>query len=60
MLSLIIAGFIAHQTVTVDNQDYPVCSVEDCSDQPGQIGVWFDRSGNPWLSQGEYSIRVVP
>lgn len=46
-------------TVTVDGVDYPVCDVEDCSDQPGQIGVWFDRTGAAWLSTGETSQRVT-
>ena len=48
------------RTVTVDGRDYPVCAVEDCSDQPGQVGVWFDRSGAAWLSLGEYSVPVQP
>lgn len=47
-------------TVTVDGRDYPVCAVEDCSDQPGQVGVWFDPdTGNAWLSVGERSYPVV-
>ncbi|CAM9601767.1 unnamed protein product [Phaeothamnion confervicola] len=44
---------------TVDGVDYPVCSQEDCSDQPGQIGVWFNREGAAWLSLGERSIPVT-
>lgn len=37
----------------------PVCEVEDCSDQPYQLGVWFDPDTNtPWLSLGERSIRI--
>lgn len=47
------------EVTTVDGVDYPVCHEEDCSDQPGQIGVWFDRSGQGWLSLGERSFRVV-
>lgn len=46
------------QTVTVDGRDYPVCEQEDCSDQPGQVGVWFN-DGRAWLSLGEYSIEVT-
>ncbi|QFG04563.1 hypothetical protein SEA_JEEVES_88 [Mycobacterium phage Jeeves] len=47
------------QVMTVDGVDYPVCSVEDCSDQPGQIGIWIDQdTGNQWLSQGETSYRI--
>lgn len=47
-------------TLTVDGTDYPVCAVEDCSDQPGQIGVWIDPdTGNHWLSIGEQSYQVV-
>ena len=38
----------------------PTCSVEDCSDQPGQIGLWLDRdTGNWWFSTGETSALVV-
>lgn len=49
----------ASRTVTVDGTDYPVCSEEDCSDQPGQVGVWFSpNDGKAWLSQGEASILV--
>ncbi|AMO44046.1 hypothetical protein BJD46_gp78 [Mycobacterium phage Bactobuster] len=45
---------------TVDGQDYPVCTEEDCSDQPGQIGLWLDKdTGNWWLSLGEQSYLVV-
>ncbi|QXO13363.1 hypothetical protein SEA_TROOPER_86 [Mycobacterium phage Trooper] len=44
---------------TVDGIDYPVCSEEDCSDQPGQIGIWIDPdTGNQWLSIGETSYRI--
>ncbi|QFG08664.1 hypothetical protein PBI_VANISOA_85 [Mycobacterium phage Vanisoa] len=41
------------QTVTVDGSDFPVCEFEDCSDQPGQIGVWINAEGQHWLSLGE-------
>ncbi|QGJ90982.1 hypothetical protein SEA_BIANCATRI92_84 [Mycobacterium phage BiancaTri92] len=45
---------------TVDGRDYPVCVEEDCSDQPGQIGLWEDKdTGNWWLSLGETSYLVV-
>jgi hypothetical protein len=48
------------RTVTVDGTDYPVCAQEDCSDVPGQLGVWFDPdTGNAWLSLGEYSVPVT-
>ena len=47
------------EAVTVDGVDYPVCVVEDCSDQAGQIGVWFNSEGRAWLSLGEKSISVV-
>ncbi|ASW31425.1 hypothetical protein SEA_LOKK_81 [Mycobacterium phage Lokk] len=44
---------------TVDGIDYPVCAVEDCSDQPGQIGIWIDPdTGNQWLSHGETSQLI--
>lgn len=45
---------------TVDGRDYPVCAEEDCSDQPGQVGLWEDKdTGNWWLSLGETSYLVV-
>lgn len=45
-------------TQTVD-VTVPVCAEEDCSDQPHQLGVWFDPDTNtPWLSLGETSIRL--
>ncbi|ATN88438.1 hypothetical protein SEA_DALMATIAN_86 [Mycobacterium phage Dalmatian] len=44
---------------TVDGVDYPVCAEEDCSDQPGQIGIWVDPdTGNQWLSVGETSYPI--
>lgn len=46
--------------LTVDGHDYPVCAVEDCSDQPGQVGLWLDSdTGDWWLSTGETSVLVV-
>jgi len=47
-------------TVTVDGTDYPVCAVEDCSDQPNQIGVWTNSDGIAFLSLGEYSLIITP
>lgn len=46
---------------TVDGVDYPVCFVEDCSDQPNQLGLWEDQdTGNWYLSLGEdLSVLVV-
>lgn len=47
------------QTATVDGVDYPVCQQEDCSDQPGQVGLWQDQdTGTWWLSLGEVSYIV--
>ncbi|QTF81509.1 hypothetical protein SEA_TARSUSIV_85 [Mycobacterium phage TarsusIV] len=44
---------------TVDGIDYAVCIEEDCSDQPGQIGIWIDPdTGNQWLSVGETSYPI--
>jgi hypothetical protein len=41
-------------TATVDGVDYPICAVEDCSDQPGQVGLWLDKdTGNWYLELGE-------
>ncbi|AGR46499.1 hypothetical protein ODIN_85 [Mycobacterium phage Odin] len=53
------ASATPHTTMTVDAVDYPVCDLEDCSDQPGQVGVWIDPdTGDHWLSVGEISYRV--
>lgn len=45
-------------TVTVDGVEYPVCELEDCSDQPNQVGVWISPHGGHWLSTGETSALV--
>lgn len=38
----------------------PTCVEEDCSDQPGQIGLWLDRdTGNWWFSTGEGQSSLV-
>lgn len=38
----------------------PVCQVEDCSDQPGQVGVWYSKStGNWYLERGESTWLIV-
>ena len=50
----------APDALTVDGTDYPLCAEEDCSDQPGQVGVWIDPdTGNHWLSIGERSYQVL-
>ncbi|QFG12587.1 hypothetical protein PBI_TOAKA_88 [Mycobacterium phage Toaka] len=37
----------------------PVCELEDCSDQPNQLGVWFNPSDNtPYFSFGDNFIRL--
>lgn len=44
----------------IDIDQFPECIEEDCSDQPGQVGVWLDEdTGNWWLSLGEKSYLVV-
>jgi hypothetical protein len=38
----------------------PVCSAEDCSDQPGQVGMWLDRDTGDWyLSVGQSSLLII-
>lgn len=44
--------------VTVDGVDYPLCAEEDCSDQPGQVGVWRN-DGRDWLIVGEDTWPVT-
>lgn len=59
---LYLARAEAQPTVvmTVDGAEYPVCAEEDCSDQPGQVGLWLDEdTGNWWLSKGETSHLVA-
>lgn len=42
------------ETTVVDGVEYAVCIEEDCSDQPGQIGVWTSkRTGLSYLIIGE-------
>lgn len=43
------------QTATVDGVDYPLCAVEDCSDQPGQVGIWTNSEGEQYLELGEFT-----
>lgn len=51
-------GILLSEVPDIDT--FPVCRVEDCSDQPGQIGLWFDRDLGDWyLSQGERSLLVI-
>lgn len=48
------------RTMTVDGTDYPVCSVEDCSDQPNQTGVWYSEYLGQWLLElGEGVTHIV-
>ncbi len=48
------------EMVTVDGQDYPICAVEDCSDQPEQIGVWRSkRTGREFLIIGEATYPIT-
>ncbi|UJQ86582.1 hypothetical protein SEA_PENGUINLOVER67_60 [Mycobacterium phage PenguinLover67] len=38
----------------------PVCAVEDCSDQPAQVGLWRDRdTGNWWFSTGPETSWLI-
>lgn len=38
----------------------PACAAEDCSDQPGQVGVWTSREGIAYIEFGEgVTIQVV-
>lgn len=37
----------------------PVCVEEDCSDQPGQVGMWLDSTGNWYLELGESVTLLV-
>lgn len=54
-------AYAMSETTTVDGVDYPMCVQEDCSDIPGQVGVWVDPdTGNRWLSLGEYSVPIDP
>lgn len=38
----------------------PVCELEDCSDQPGQVGLWTSNEGIAYIEIGEdVTVRVV-
>ena len=52
------AAVAANELYTVDGVYYARCHVEDCSDQPGQIGVWIN-DGHKWLSIGERSYEIA-
>ena len=60
-LSLLGAEGIAHaepvDTVNLSDVPWidslPTCAVEDCSDQPGQVGLWTSREGNAYIEIGE-------
>ncbi|UJD20925.1 hypothetical protein SEA_ZIMMER_87 [Mycobacterium phage Zimmer] len=48
-------------TVEVDRVllDFPVCQLEDCSDQPNQVGVWRSNEGISYLELGEgITLRI--
>jgi hypothetical protein len=46
--------------VSESNLDvYPQCAEEDCSDQPGQVGVWLSNEGNSYLELGEGATYLV-
>ncbi|QGH80649.1 hypothetical protein SEA_RAHALELUJAH_89 [Mycobacterium phage Rahalelujah] len=47
------------ELVTVDAYSFPVCDLEDCSDQPNQIGVWRDSdTGRDFLILGERTYTI--
>jgi hypothetical protein len=46
-------------TRTVDGVDYPVCSMEDCSDQAGQVGIWYSKSMDHWLLISGEHTQVI-
>ncbi|QBJ04891.1 hypothetical protein SEA_ELEPHANTOON_90 [Mycobacterium phage Elephantoon] len=47
------------ELVTVDAYTFPVCELEDCSDQPNQIGVWRDSdTGRDFLILGERTYVI--
>lgn len=50
-----------HLTDIQDPDALPTCVQEDCSDQPGQIGMWLDKDTGDWYySAGEgSSFRIV-
>lgn len=46
--------------VSESNLDaYPQCIEEDCSDQPGQVGVWVSNEGDSYLELGESATYLV-
>ena len=43
-----------------DIDTLPVCRVEDCSDQIGQVGLWLDKdTGNWYLERGETQTYLI-
>lgn len=47
------------EMTTVDGRTYPVCAYEDCSDVPGQIGVWRN-DGRARLIVGSDTYAITP
>ena len=42
-----------------DITSLPICQLEDCSDQPGQVGLWEDTDTGDWYlsrSASEYYV----
>jgi hypothetical protein len=37
----------------------PVCAVEDCSDQPGQTGMWLDRDTGDWYMEIGEAVTLL-
>ncbi len=42
-----------------DLASLPVCAVEDCSDQPGQVGLWQSATGDWYLMRDEATYLVI-
>lgn len=42
-----------------DIDTLPVCAEEDCSDQPGQTGLWQSTEGDWYLERGETKTWLI-
>lgn len=43
----------------IDVDQFPECVEEDCSDQPGQVGMWLDEDTGTWYLSLSESVYFV-
>lgn len=51
--------YLSDTTVAQIVDAVPVCSEEDCSDQPGQVGMWLDQGTGNWYLELGASVTLL-